>query len=124
EQFYPQAPLVTIEDSAISYLYVELVATFDLKLYTCSNLVVEKVIGVVRIYKNNDGLLFKESSNFHHLWFRVAGQRVHCKVDRLRLFLRGFIFGFEAFFRWFAILILYWFNHDEPTLFAAMFLAP
>ncbi|RWW57953.1 hypothetical protein BHE74_00035228 [Ensete ventricosum] len=38
---------------------------------------------------------------------------MHCVVDRLGLFLYGFLFGFKAFF-----------NHEEPTLFAAMFVAP
>ncbi|RRT38368.1 hypothetical protein B296_00005943 [Ensete ventricosum] len=62
-----RAPLVAIEDSAIDDLYVELVTTFDFKCHTCSNLVVEKVISATHIYKNSDGLLFKESSNFHCL---------------------------------------------------------
>ncbi|RWW05074.1 hypothetical protein GW17_00031672 [Ensete ventricosum] len=124
EQFCPQAPLVAIEDSAVDDLYVELVATFDLKRHTCSNLAVEEVICATHIDENGDRLLFKKSSNFHRLRVGVAGQRVHCVVGRLGLFLRGFIFGFEAFFRWFAVLILYWFNHEEPTLFAAMFSAP
>ncbi|RRT34843.1 hypothetical protein B296_00051341, partial [Ensete ventricosum] len=124
EQFYSWAPLVTIEDSAVGNFYVKLIATFDLKRHTCSNLAVEEVIGATHIYKNGDGLMFKESSNFHRLRVGVAGQRVHCIVDRLGLFLRGFIFEFEAFFRWFAILVLYWFNHKEPTLFLAMFSAP
>ncbi|RWW01266.1 hypothetical protein GW17_00035711 [Ensete ventricosum] len=50
--------------------------------------------------------------------------RVHCIVGRLGLFLCGFIFGFKAFFRWFAVLILYWFNHEDLALFVAMFPAP
>ncbi|RWV79232.1 hypothetical protein GW17_00059671, partial [Ensete ventricosum] len=91
EQFYPRAPLVAIEDSAIDDLYVELVATFDLKLHTCSNLVVEKVIGATRNYKNDDALLFKESSNSHRLRVRVTDQRVHYIIGKLGLFLRGFI---------------------------------
>ncbi|RWW58355.1 hypothetical protein BHE74_00034826 [Ensete ventricosum] len=124
EQFCPQAPLVAIEDSAVGDLYVELVATFDLKRHTCSNLAVEEVICVALIDENGDRLLFKKSSNFHRLRVGVVGQRVHCVVGRLGLFLRGFIFGFEAFFKWFAVLTLYWFNHEEPTLFAAMFSAP
>ncbi|RZS21294.1 hypothetical protein BHM03_00053928 [Ensete ventricosum] len=62
-----RAPLVAIENSAIDDLYVELVTTFDFKRHTCSNLVVEKVISAAHIYKNGDGLLFKESSNFHCL---------------------------------------------------------
>ncbi|RRT41298.1 hypothetical protein B296_00049736 [Ensete ventricosum] len=77
----------------------------------CSNFTVEEVIGVARIYKNGDGLLFKESSNFHRLRGGVAGQRVYYIVDRLGLFLHGFIFKFEAFFRWFAVLILYRLRH-------------
>ncbi|RWW68892.1 hypothetical protein BHE74_00023550 [Ensete ventricosum] len=124
EQFYPRAPLVAIEDSTVSDLYVELVATFDLKRRTCSNLAAEEVIGAARVYKNGDGLLFKESSNFHRLRVGVVDQRVHCIVGRLGLFLRGFIFEFEAFFRWFVVLILYWFNHEKSALFAAMFSAP
>ncbi|RZS25511.1 hypothetical protein BHM03_00058718 [Ensete ventricosum] len=124
EQFYPWAPLVAIEDSIVGDLYVELVTTFDLKHHTCNNLAVEEVIGATHIYKNGDVLLFKESSNFHHLWVGVAGQRVLCIVSRLGLFLRGFIFGFEALFRLVVVLILYWSNHEEPTLFAAMFSAP
>ncbi|RRT74884.1 hypothetical protein B296_00008376 [Ensete ventricosum] len=124
EQFCPQAPLVAIEDSAVGDLYVELVATFDLKRHTCNNLAVEEFICVALIDENGDRLLFKKSSNFHRLRVGVVGQRVHCVVGRLGLFLRGFIFGFEAFFKWFAVLILYWFNHDEPVLFAAMFSAP
>ncbi|RWW35223.1 hypothetical protein BHE74_00059873, partial [Ensete ventricosum] len=124
EQFYPWAPLVAIEDSTVNDLYVELVATFNLKRHTCSDLVVEEVICAACIDENGEGLLFKKSSNFHRLRVRVAGQRVHCVVDQLDLFLYSFIFGFEAFFRWFAILILYWFNHEKPTLFAAIFSAP
>ncbi|RWW49602.1 hypothetical protein BHE74_00044204 [Ensete ventricosum] len=107
EQFYPRAPLVIIENSTVSDLYVELVVTFDLKHHTCSDLVVEEVICATRIDENGDRLLFRKSSNFHRLRVRVAGQRVHCVVSRLGLFLHGFIFGFEAFFRWFAVLILY-----------------
>ncbi|RWV84225.1 hypothetical protein GW17_00054073, partial [Ensete ventricosum] len=123
-QFYPRAPLVVIEDSTVSDLYVELVATFDLKRHTCNNLAVEEVICAARIDENSDRLLFKKSSNFHRLRVGVASQHVHCVVGRLGLFLRIFIFGFEAFFRWFVVLILYWFNHEEPTLFAAMSSAP
>ncbi|RZS19832.1 hypothetical protein BHM03_00052267 [Ensete ventricosum] len=101
EQFYPRAPLVAIEDSTVDDLYVELVATFDLKHHTCSDLTVEEVIYAVHIDENGDGLLFKKSSNFHSLRVQVAGQRVHYVVGRLGLFLYGFIFGFEPFFRWF-----------------------
>ncbi|RWW06344.1 hypothetical protein GW17_00030338 [Ensete ventricosum] len=119
-----RAPLVAIEDSAIGDLYVELVATFDLKHHTCNNLAVEKVIDTTHIYKNSDGLLFKESSNFHHLQVGVIGECVHCIVGRLGLFLRGFIFKFEVFFKWYGVLILYWFGDEEPPLFAAMFSAP
>ncbi|RRT67952.1 hypothetical protein B296_00025927 [Ensete ventricosum] len=90
----------------------------------CNDLAVEEVIYAARIDENGDQLLFKKPSNFYHLRVGVAGQRVHCVVGRLGLFLHGFIFGFEVFFRWFDVLILYWFNHEEPTLFAAMFLAP
>ncbi|RWW00802.1 hypothetical protein BHE74_00046300 [Ensete ventricosum] len=89
EQFYPWAPLVAIEDSAVDDLYVKLIVTFDLKYHMCSNLTIEEVIGAAHIYKNGDGLL---SSNFHRLRVGVAGQRVHCIVGRLGLFLRGFIF--------------------------------
>ncbi|RRT54792.1 hypothetical protein B296_00028035 [Ensete ventricosum] len=49
---------------------------------------------------------------------------MHCVVGRLGIFLYGFLFGFEAFFRWFVILILHWFNHEEPALLTAMFAAP
>ncbi|RRT42018.1 hypothetical protein B296_00036900 [Ensete ventricosum] len=49
---------------------------------------------------------------------------MHCIVGRLGLSLHGFLFGFKAFFRWFAVLILHWFNHKESALFAAMFAAP
>ncbi|RZR76185.1 hypothetical protein BHM03_00000813 [Ensete ventricosum] len=49
---------------------------------------------------------------------------MHCVVGQLGLFLCGFLFGFKAFFRWFIILILHWFNHEEPVLLAAMFAAP
>ncbi|RZR93552.1 hypothetical protein BHM03_00022080 [Ensete ventricosum] len=49
---------------------------------------------------------------------------MHCVVGLLGLFLCGFLFGFEAFFRWFIVLILHWFNHEEPALLAAMFAAP
>ncbi|RWV80242.1 hypothetical protein BHE74_00046619 [Ensete ventricosum] len=89
-----------------------------------SDLVVEEVICDARIDENGDGLLFKKSSNFHRLRVGVAGQRVHYIVGRLGLFLYGFIFGFEALFRWFTILILYWFNHEKLALFEAMFSAP
>ncbi|RZS10863.1 hypothetical protein BHM03_00042137 [Ensete ventricosum] len=68
----------------------------------CSSLAIEEVIGVARIYKNSDGLLFKESSNFHFLWVGVIGQHMHCIVGRLGLFLHGFIFEFEVFFIWYA----------------------
>ncbi|RWW48014.1 hypothetical protein BHE74_00045956 [Ensete ventricosum] len=93
--------LVASEDSTIDDLYLELVTTFNLKHHTCSNLAVEKVIGATRIYKNSDGLLFKEFSNFHCLWVGVSGQRMHCIVGRLGLFLHGFIFEFEVLFRWY-----------------------
>ncbi|RRT70407.1 hypothetical protein B296_00027356 [Ensete ventricosum] len=89
----------------------------------CSDLAVEEVICAARANKNSDGLLFKKSSNFH-LQVGVADQRVHYVVSRLGLFLHGFIFKFKAFFRWFVVLILYWFNHEESALFAAMFSAP
>ncbi|RWW52739.1 hypothetical protein BHE74_00040829 [Ensete ventricosum] len=49
---------------------------------------------------------------------------MHCVVGRLGLFLYGFLFRFEAFFRWFVVLILHWFNHEEPALLKAMFAAP
>ncbi|RWV93545.1 hypothetical protein GW17_00043993 [Ensete ventricosum] len=49
----------------------------------------------------------------------VIGQRVHCIIDRLGLFLCSFIFKFEVFFRWFDVLILHWFNHEEPSLFCS-----
>ncbi|RRT60458.1 hypothetical protein B296_00003210 [Ensete ventricosum] len=49
---------------------------------------------------------------------------MHYVVGRLGLFLYGFLFGFEAFFRWFIILILHWFNHEELTLLTVMFAAP
>ncbi|RWV98512.1 hypothetical protein BHE74_00014197 [Ensete ventricosum] len=61
------ASLVAIEDSIVGDLYVELAATLNLKHHKCSNLIVEKVIGAARIYKNDNELLLKESSNFHHL---------------------------------------------------------
>ncbi|RZS21196.1 hypothetical protein BHM03_00053803 [Ensete ventricosum] len=48
---------------------------------------------------------------------------MQCIVRRLWLFLHGSLFRFKAFFRWFPVLILHWFNHEEPTLFAAMFAA-
>ncbi|RWW30456.1 hypothetical protein GW17_00004966 [Ensete ventricosum] len=50
--------------------------------------------------------------------------RMYRKIGRLGLFLRGFIFGFETFFRWFDVLTLYWFYHKKPPLFATMFVAP
>ncbi|RZS21580.1 hypothetical protein BHM03_00054247 [Ensete ventricosum] len=49
---------------------------------------------------------------------------MHCIVGRLGLFLRGFIFEFEVFFRWYSVLILYYFDDEEPPLFAVMFSAP
>ncbi|RWV97279.1 hypothetical protein BHE74_00044320 [Ensete ventricosum] len=73
----------------------------------CSNLAVKEVLGVACIYKNGDGLMFKKSSNFHRMRVGVSGQRMHCVVGQLGLFLSGFIFRFEAFFRWFTVLILY-----------------
>ncbi|KAJ8477990.1 hypothetical protein OPV22_021717 [Ensete ventricosum] len=97
-------------------LYIKLVVTFNLKHHACSNLAVVKVIGVARIYNNGDGLLSKESSNFHHMQVGVTGQCVHFIVGRLGLFLCGFIFEFEAFFRWYNVLILYWFDDEELPL--------
>ncbi|RWV80869.1 hypothetical protein GW17_00057786, partial [Ensete ventricosum] len=115
---------VTIEDSTVGDLYVELVVTFDLKHHTCNNLAVEKVISADHIYKNGDWLLFKESSNFLRLRVGVTGQRMHCIVGGLGLFLHGFIFELEVFFRWYGVLILYWFNDKELPLFVVMFSAP
>ncbi|RRT73688.1 hypothetical protein B296_00001233 [Ensete ventricosum] len=123
EQFYPRASLVAIEDLVIDDLYVELVVTFDLKCHTCNNLAVENVISVAHLYKNGDGLLFKESSNFHRLRVRVSGQHKHCIVILLGLFLYGFIFEFEVLFRWYGVLILYWFDDEKPPLLATMFSA-
>ncbi|RWW08137.1 hypothetical protein GW17_00028447 [Ensete ventricosum] len=94
-------PHLPRNNSIFDDLYVELVATFDLKRHTCNNLAVEEVISAARIYKNGDGLLFKESSNFHRLQVGVTGQHVHCIIGRLGLFLCGFIFEFEVFFRWY-----------------------
>ncbi|RRT31209.1 hypothetical protein B296_00058740, partial [Ensete ventricosum] len=54
----------------------------------------------------------------------IAGQCVHCVVGRLGLFLHTFFFRFEGFLRYFIVLILRWFNHEEPTFFALMFTAP
>ncbi|RZS08322.1 hypothetical protein BHM03_00039278, partial [Ensete ventricosum] len=65
-----------------------------------------------------------KSSNFNRLRVGVAGQCVHCVVSRLGLFLYDFFFRFKGFFRWFIVLILHWFNHKEPALFAGMFSAP
>ncbi|RZS15295.1 hypothetical protein BHM03_00047106 [Ensete ventricosum] len=55
---------------------------------------------------------------------------MHCVVGRLGLFLhsfffrfKGFFFRFKGFFRCFIVLILRWFNHEEPALFAVMFAA-
>ncbi|RRT34420.1 hypothetical protein B296_00047387, partial [Ensete ventricosum] len=31
---------------------------------------------------------------------------------------------FNDFFRYFVVLILHWFNHEEPALFAVIFVAP
>ncbi|RWV77311.1 hypothetical protein GW17_00061878 [Ensete ventricosum] len=90
----------------------------------CSNLTIAEVICAVCVDENGDGLLLQKSSNFHYLRVGVAGQRVHCVVGRLVLFLCGFFFDFEAFFRWFAVLILHRFNHEKPALFAVMFAAP
>ncbi|RWW28560.1 hypothetical protein GW17_00006957 [Ensete ventricosum] len=87
------------------------------------NLDVKEVLCDNRIYENGDGLLFKVSSNFHHLWVGVINQRMHCIIGRLGLFLHG-IFEFNVFFRWFNVLILYWFDHKEPSFFFAMFSAP
>ncbi|RWW38200.1 hypothetical protein BHE74_00056583 [Ensete ventricosum] len=90
----------------------------------CSDLAVEEVICAAYIDENGDQLLFKKSSNFHRLRVGVADQHVHCVVGRLGLFLYGFIFRFAAFFRWFTVLILYWFNHEELDLLAVVFSAP
>ncbi|RWV78129.1 hypothetical protein GW17_00060952 [Ensete ventricosum] len=49
---------------------------------------------------------------------------MHCVVGQLGLFLYDFLFEFEAFFRWFIVLILHWFNHEESALLTAMFAAP
>ncbi|RWV92860.1 hypothetical protein GW17_00044725 [Ensete ventricosum] len=49
---------------------------------------------------------------------------MHCVVGRLGLFLYGFLFEFEAFFKWFVVVILHWFNHEELALLIAMFVAP
>ncbi|RWW42799.1 hypothetical protein BHE74_00051613 [Ensete ventricosum] len=117
------ASLVAIEDSTVSDLYIKLIATFDLKHHMCNDLTIEEIIYAACIDENGDRLQFKKSSNFHRLQIGVAGQPVHCVVDRLGLFLHGFIFGFNALFRWFNVLILYWFNYEEPALFAAMFSA-
>ncbi|RRT67502.1 hypothetical protein B296_00001902 [Ensete ventricosum] len=48
---------------------------------------------------------------------------MHYVINWLGLFLHGFLFGFKAFFRWFAVLILHWFNHEELAHFAVMFAA-
>ncbi|RZS24158.1 hypothetical protein BHM03_00057194 [Ensete ventricosum] len=88
-----------IEDLAVGDLYVELVATFNLKRQMCSNLTVEEVIYAAYVDENGDGLLFQKSSNFHRQWVGVAGQCVHRVVDRLGLFLYGFFFRFKGFFR-------------------------
>ncbi|RWV92896.1 hypothetical protein GW17_00044686 [Ensete ventricosum] len=101
------APSVAIENSIDSDLYIELVAIFNFKHHTYSNLTIEEVICAARINKNGDGLLFQKSSNFHGLRVGVAGQCVHCVVGRLGLFLHGFPLKFEVFFKWFAILILH-----------------
>ncbi|RWW12032.1 hypothetical protein GW17_00024319, partial [Ensete ventricosum] len=91
---------LAIKDSAVGDLYVELVATFDLKCQTCNNLTVEEVICAAHVDENGDGLLFQKSSKFHRLRVGVAGQCVHYVVDRLGLFLQGFFFRFKGFFRW------------------------
>ncbi|RWV97561.1 hypothetical protein GW17_00039641 [Ensete ventricosum] len=108
--------MVAIENSTVGDLYVKLVATFNLKCQMCSNLTIDEVICTACVDENGDGLLLQKSSNFHRLRVRVASQRVHCIVGRLGLFLHGFLFGFEAFFRWFPVLILHWFNHEEQAL--------
>ncbi|RWV99740.1 hypothetical protein BHE74_00004128 [Ensete ventricosum] len=95
-----------------------------MKCQTCSNFTIEEVICAAHVEENGDGLLFQKSSNFHHLRVGVAGQCVHCVVGRLGIFLYGFFFMFQGFFRWFIVLILHWFNNKEPALFAAMFSAP
>ncbi|RWV88195.1 hypothetical protein GW17_00049741 [Ensete ventricosum] len=46
---------------------------------------------------------------------------LHCIFGQLGLFLRSFIFEFEVFFRWFDVLILFWYDHEESSLFAVMF---
>ncbi|RRT64046.1 hypothetical protein B296_00006920 [Ensete ventricosum] len=91
-----RAPLVAIEDSTVGDLYVKLVASFNLKRHTCSDLAVEEVICAARIDENGDELLFKKSSNFHSLWVGVVGQHVHYVVGRLGLILHGFIFSLRS----------------------------
>ncbi|RRT37483.1 hypothetical protein B296_00017080 [Ensete ventricosum] len=48
---------------------------------------------------------------------------MHCVVGWLGLFFHGFFFRFKGFFRCFIVLILRWFNHEDLTLFATMFVA-
>ncbi|RZR75211.1 hypothetical protein BHM03_00051993 [Ensete ventricosum] len=45
---------------------------------------------------------------------------MHYVVGRLGLFLYGFLFEFKAFFKWFIVLNLHWFNHEEPALLTAI----
>ncbi|RZR71081.1 hypothetical protein BHM03_00003408 [Ensete ventricosum] len=73
EQFHPRAPLVAFKNLVIGDLYIELVATFNLKRHTCNNLAVKKVICVALIYENSDGLLLEKSHYFHRMWVGVAG---------------------------------------------------
>ncbi|RWW61147.1 hypothetical protein BHE74_00031809 [Ensete ventricosum] len=73
EQFHPWAPLVAFKNLVVGDLYIELVATFNLKRHTCNNLAVKKVICVALIYENSDGLLLEKSHYFHRMWVGVAG---------------------------------------------------
>ncbi|RRT82226.1 hypothetical protein B296_00006404 [Ensete ventricosum] len=73
EQFHPQALLVALKNSTVGDLSIELIATFDLKCHTCSNLAIKEVICAARIYENGDGLLLEKSSYFHRLRVRVEG---------------------------------------------------
>ncbi|RWW64463.1 hypothetical protein BHE74_00028300 [Ensete ventricosum] len=68
-----RAPSVALKDPTVGDLYVEFVATFNLKRHMSSNLVVEKVICAARIYENGDRLLLEKSSHFHRLRVGVAG---------------------------------------------------
>ncbi|RWW12924.1 hypothetical protein GW17_00023389 [Ensete ventricosum] len=94
-----------------SQLRIQPSATFrsnllHLKHHMCNNLAIEKVIHAAH----------KESSNFHHLRDGVIGQRVHFIVGQLGLFIYGFIFKFKIFFRWYGVLVLYWFDDEELPL--------